>query len=375
MALQDLLSGQSPPHTANTSSLEHLSVACTKAGVPYATRLSLPTEILDTILRFVPKADLLAASRASKAFHDVAIPVLYHTIDELKPVPSVRMLIRLDREPRLHHLVRKLSIDWTSPPPPLEPTRNLYLLLQRVLRKLKRLTSLSIELPRTGNPIWILEGCTFSLRYFSTSMPCDEQLARYLDSQTSLTELTLRGYQQGVNILPSFLGLTAVETGCTFNLQPTSLPKLMALRTVHGGPSIIASVVEGRPISTASIALFPSTSSNSLNALSLSAVPMRRLSIMSFDPAVQDYLLADLAERFPHLEALHIVILLTEFTDYITFMAATDRVALPEEEQAIAKIWHRSCPSLKTIILPRGKVWFSEGQSEWNTLDTDEDSD
>ncbi|KAF8896845.1 hypothetical protein CPB84DRAFT_1748140, partial [Gymnopilus junonius] len=64
---------------------------------------------------------------------------------------------------------------------------------------------------------------------------------------------------------------------------------------------------------------------------------------------------------------------------YITFMAA-DNPAPPaasgdgaeddsglsgeEDEAHIAKIWHRACPSLKTIILPKGKVWFQQ-----NTMD------
>jgi hypothetical protein len=30
------------------------------------------------------------------------------------------------------------------------------------------------------------------------------------------------------------------------------------------------------------------------------------------------------------------------------------------DESAIAKQWHRSCPTLKTIILPKGRVWFQE---------------
>lgn len=29
-----------------------------------------------------------------------------------------------------------------------------------------------------------------------------------------------------------------------------------------------------------------------------------------------------------------------------------------EDEGRIAKMWHRACPTLRTIILPKGKVWF-----------------
>ncbi|KAG6856958.1 hypothetical protein H0H87_011628 [Tephrocybe sp. NHM501043] len=385
LVLENLLSKQN----FRATGLDGVQALRIRSGVPQASRSSLPIEVLDNVFRFLSRPELLPALCVSSVFNNVAKRVLYHTIEDLSPVKSITVLLRLDREPALQLLVRKLDINWCASS--LEPTRNLYNLLHRVLVKLKGLTALSIELPRTGSQMWILNGCTFSLRYFSTSMPCDAHLARYLDSQSSLTELTLRGYQQGVNVIPSFLGFSPSTDPADnpFKVLPTSLPKLSSLRTVHGGPNIIASVVEGRPVQAASIALFPSTSSESLKALSLSTAPMRRLSIMSFDPTVQDYLLLELAKRFPHLEALHVVILLSEFTDellralgpllapfkalqYITFMAATDRTAQPQEEQAIAKIWHQSCPTLKTIILPRGKVWFSEGQSEWNSLDAED---
>ncbi|KAG6876225.1 hypothetical protein C0992_000427 [Termitomyces sp. T32_za158] len=344
-----------------------------KADVPQAFRSILPVEVLDNIFRFLSKPELLPVLSANRVFNDVATRVLYHTIEELEPVLSIAVLRKLDREPRLQPLVRKLEINWVSSTT-IEPTRNLYSLLHRVLTKLKGLTALSVELPRPGSQIWILNGCSFTLRYFSTSMSCDARLAQYLDSQPSLTDLTLRGYHNGINLTPSLFGLFsgAEATDNSFTLLPTSLPRLASLRTVHSGPSIIASVVKGRPIQAASIALFPSTSSESLR--------------------VQDYLVTELATRFPHLEALHVVILLSEFTDdslrklgpslalfkslqYITFMAATDRVASPHEEKAIAKIWHYWCPTLKTIILPRGKVWFSEGpegQLEWSSLETDD---
>ena len=32
------------------------------------------------------------------------------------------------------------------------------------------------------------------------------------------------------------------------------------------------------------------------------------------------------------------------------------------DEADIAKQWHRACPTLKTIILPKGKVWFQNSQ-------------
>lgn len=42
------------------------------------------------------------------------------------------------------------------------------------------------------------------------------------------------------------------------------------------------------------------------------------------------------------------------------------------DERNIAKRWHIACPTLRTIILPKGKVWFDAGaRSGWSCLDHD----
>ena len=65
----------------------------------------------------------------------------------------------------------------------------------------------------------------------------------------------------------------------------------------------------------ASIPLFPSFATEALQALAMSTRPIRRLSVMSFDPSADESLLAVIAKEFPDLEALHIVILLTEYSN------------------------------------------------------------
>lgn len=55
---------------------------------------------------------------------------------------------------------------------------------------------------------------------------------------------------------------------------------------------------------------------------------------------------------------------LTRFSGlrYLTFMAAGS--ASVEDEGQIAQIWSKACPTLRTIILPKGKVWF-ERDGKW----------
>jgi len=43
------------------------------------------------------------------------------------------------------------------------------------------------------------------------------------------------------------------------------------------------------------------------------------------------------------------------------------------DEADIAKQWHRACPTLKTIILPKGKVWFQNTQDGPSSSGTGED--
>ncbi|GAW03940.1 hypothetical protein LENED_005695 [Lentinula edodes] len=118
----------------------------------------------------------------------------------------------------------------------------------------------------------------------------------------------------------------------------------------------------------------------------MSSEPIERLNIISFDPNAPVYLLDEIASRLPNLEALHIVILLAQCSEallealvpalkkfkalqYLTYMSATssDDVS-QDDEQKIAAMWHKSCPTLKTIILPMGKVWFIDN-SKWMCLE------
>lgn len=272
-------------------------------------RSILPVEILDRVFRILTRIELLPCLAVNSLFYSISSRILYHTIDDLHPSRAVACLLQLSRNPQVQPLVRSLDLDWNEH---TSPTSNLYRLLHNVLKNLTSLISLSLEFPRHHSPIWILRNCTFALKFFSTSMPCKQELADFLNTQPSITELTLRGFNHEDHFIPPFLINTSPQT--RFSLLPTSLANLTSIRTVHGGPSIIAAVVRGRPVQMASVALFPSLAQESLRALGLSTAPMKRLSIMSFDPLASDYLLSEIADRFPHLEALHIVILLSEYT-------------------------------------------------------------
>jgi hypothetical protein len=43
------------------------------------------------------------------------------------------------------------------------------------------------------------------------------------------------------------------------------------------------------------------------------------------------------------------------------------------DEVKIARDWHRACPTLRTIILPKGSVWF-QGEADGGTHQDDASS-
>lgn len=382
----------------------------------------LPTEIIDNICQKLALRDLATLARSNSALNAVGTRRLYHTINaELHPARLLRCMMTLDRSTDLPLLVRTFEVNLINH----TPTRTYYLLLERVLKKMIHLTTLVIELPKRHSPTWVLpmppppsahsssqspSPQIFRLRSLTTSMHCKPPLARFLDSQPEITELTLRGINSdSSNPLYPFITTLFHSVGALspdnpfsaalttrpsqFTLLPTSLPKLSHFNAIHAGPTIIRDVITSRPVTHMSIPLFPPHTMDTLSALSMASKPLARLSVMSFDPTAPHFLFHELSSRFSDLEALHIVVLMAEVTAtmlldwgqflvgfrrlrYITFMAALggdeDGGEGKEEidERKIAKVWHSSCPTLKTIILPQGKVWF-EGSNEGGNADGD----
>ncbi|KAF9445192.1 hypothetical protein P691DRAFT_611059, partial [Macrolepiota fuliginosa MF-IS2] len=368
----------------------------------------LPMEIIDHVCQKLALRDLAALVRANTALNTIGLRRLYHTIGvDLQPGRLLRCIITLDRSADLALLVRTFEVNLIGQ----MPTRTYYLLLERVLKKMIYLTTLVIELPKRHSPTWILPipsptsspSQIFHLRSLTTSIHCKPPLAHFLDSQPEITELTLRGINSdSSNPLYPFITTLFHSVGgalgpdnpfsaaisskpSRFTLLPTSLPKLSHFNAIHAGPTVIRDVITSRPVTHMSIPLFPPHTMDTLSALSLASKPLMRLSIMSFDPTAPYFLFDELSARFPDLEALHVVVLMAEVTagmlldwgqfltgfrrlKYITFMAALggdedgDVAGVREEidERKIARIWHSSCPTLKTIILPQGKVWFEE---------------
>lgn len=279
----------------------------------FPSRISvLPVEILDNICQCLAQDELISLLPTNKIFYAIAARRFYHTISLQGGRQSITFFQTILHNPSIPPLVRSLSIDISNS----YPLRIFYHLLQKVLQRLPALIALFLDFPKSHSPLWIFDGCTFSLNSFTTSMYCTLPLAQFLDSQPSITDLTLRGFpSDDLSMLP-FLDAPVSETPEKerFTLKPTSLPKLTHFSTIHAGVPVIQAVIKNRPVEVVSISLFPSCSIHALLALKSSSVPMRKLTLISFDPEAPYFLFQVLSDGFAQLEALHVVFLMTEYT-------------------------------------------------------------
>ena len=294
------------------ASIDHVA----PPSIPPRRASILPAEVLDNIFQFLTQSELLSLLPSNKCLYAISARRFYHTISIHSVCQSVAFFQATLSNPSIPPLVRSLDIDISDS----YTLRSFYHLFHRVLQRLPALVSLFLGFPKSHSPLWIFHDCTFSLKKFTTTMHCSLALALFLDTQPNITHLTLRGFQDNnLIVLPLLNGVsinvsTAELEGQPFKLKPTSLPNLTHFNAIHAGSSVIQAVVEHRPVEAVSIPLFPLFSMDSLSALKYSSVPMKRLSLISFDPDAPKFLFQVLSDGFVHLEALHVVFLMTDYT-------------------------------------------------------------
>lgn len=264
---------------------------------------SVPIEVLELIFSDVPQASLPSLLLANSLFYAIAVRVLYRCLPEIPPTRTINMLKALVNNPPRFNTkkpstyVRLLHLDFSAH----RITGNFLRLLRKAFSLTPNLRDLSLEFSLHDNHFslaWCLEDCPFQLRVFTASLRCDAQLAKFLECQSGLQELCLRGFQ----------------TTSPFILSPGSLPNLAAFRAVHAGAPVLETVIRGRPVEGVSLSLFSEDGFAPLDTLCLSQKQIKRLTIMSLDNTPPEVLLPEVAARLPKLEALHIVVLLAQST-------------------------------------------------------------
>ncbi|KAN0135128.1 hypothetical protein V8E53_007019 [Lactarius tabidus] len=339
--------------------------------VGYSVLTSLPLELVDNILSFLSwPFDLHPLLLVNQRLSSIAERELYSNLGELPAQRSVRLLLSLANAPAARlSLVKALKVNFTE-------NRVLFaleVLIAKVLCLLPRLRTLIVEVSVHENKhralAWIFpRDAPFRLRSFETSIRLDPDLAAFLESQPEIRDLSLRG-------MP-------VYTSSPFTLQPSALPHLGTFRSVHVDPDTLREVIATRPVQGISLSLFSEHGYRALEVLARTSMPVRRLTILIVDASAPNELFPQLAARLPHLEALHIVALVQHYNletllassplleafdglRSLTFMATGASCYELDDEAKVAEHWARACPTLTTIILPKGRVWFAGSAGRW----------
>lgn len=181
---------------------------------------------------FCGAVELLQAALANHIFHSLATRFLYRHIEITRPAIGAKCLRTLskNRANALH--VQKFHVhDDTCSNYPLLP--GYYRLLHKALRNMDNLVGLSLLL--SGPRSFILLGCRFRLRTFSTACHWDADLVKWLETQDDMTSALFCG-----------------KFDANAHLTSSALPRL---QRVSASPLILAAVVPGRPVDEVELCL------------------------------------------------------------------------------------------------------------------------
>jgi hypothetical protein len=207
---------------------------------------AIPVDVLREILEHVPtdipqgRADLATLCRVNKIFCSCSQDVLYRDIYE----PNKGVTLTLARST---YLARRVRLFESSRSPPE---------LATALRNMTSLRRLNL---RGSNDVSILDGCTFKLDSFQTTLRYSESLHKFLNSQPSITNLTICGDYEP--LLP---------------LDERCLPKLTR---VTATPSLLGILIPGRPVREVIMFSLSNIDSTDLSFFTLSTTPIQKLRI------------------------------------------------------------------------------------------------
>jgi hypothetical protein len=204
---------------------------------------SIPVDVLREILgHVVREADLLALCKVNKIFCSCSQNVLYREIyygDE-------RIIQTLARSTDLARRVRSFRPSYDCPE------------LSMALRNMSSLRWLNLR-SCSDVHVSVLDGCTFKLDSFACSFPYSESLQSFLNSQPSLTSLTL---------CKDYKPLTPFDERCLPNLT-----------RVHALPSFLGILIPGRPVREVIMFISSNIDSTDWSFFTLSTTPIQRLFI------------------------------------------------------------------------------------------------
>jgi hypothetical protein len=227
---------------------------------------SIPVDVLREILKHVEKHDLATLCRVNKIFCSCSRDVLYREIG----YRDERAIQTLAKSTDLARRVRSFTTIYSSPE------------LATALRNMSSLRRLDLDVDDDAS---ILDGCTFKLYSFSCPFPYSESLQKYLNSQPSLMDITVRWDDKP---------LIPFDERCLPNLT-----------RVSARPSWLGILIPGRPVREVLVRLSSSIDSIDLSFFTLSTTPIQKLYIrfnMLYPKPVS--LLVSMFSSLVHLEVI-----------------------------------------------------------------------
>jgi F-box domain len=204
---------------------------------------SIPIDVLREILEHVRKADLVTLCRVNKIFCSCSQDVLYREIG-YRDARTITIQT-LAQSTDLARRVRSFKTIRSSPE------------LATALRNMSSLRSLDLYGQFIGDDASILDGCTFKLDSFTCSIPYSESLQQFLNSQPSITDITIWGDRDP--FLP---------------FDERCLPKLTRVTAM---PSWLGILIPGRPVSAVAVSSYRRINSTDLNFFTPSTTPIQKL--------------------------------------------------------------------------------------------------
>ncbi|KAF8581602.1 hypothetical protein K439DRAFT_1414140 [Ramaria rubella] len=364
-----------------TSDLYNAPPSCTavsllaqddERGQIYTTTPPLPIELLDAVLLYSTSHDLCQVAKSNRTCLAVATRILYREVELMNPVKTIRCITTLSKRSDIALNVRKFHVtdDLTNG---LEVLPAYYKLLHKALCQMHNLISLCLLI---GGPrSFVLTGCLFRLKSFTTACHWDKPLVRWLESQDEITSALFCG-----------------KFHHDARISDRALPKL---QRISASPLILAAVVPSRPVEEAELCLIHPWLLNSdiisttLRILTYSSAVVHTLQFITHLTGFPETTLSALRavpEHLPKLASLAIHIVRGSVTQDILdglvsifslfkslrsvmFLSKNESDALHDEEltDPLAVIWHNSCPSLEIVSFPNS-IWVRNPKVGWVTL-------
>jgi hypothetical protein len=174
---------------------------------------SLPTEILDHLFVFVPRAHLTAVLRTSSAYCRAAQRVLYRHLSLNSSARTGSCIFTLASNHHVASYVRSFTISF-------DPfASHLYQTLSDALVNTSELTTLDIFIDQSAS--WVLSNDTTypHLQRFACSFNLDSHLVAFINKSTSITELMINSVpplDSPITLSSVSLPLLAHFTGSSF---------------------------------------------------------------------------------------------------------------------------------------------------------------